>query len=271
MSSTKDEQSTIQAVEGGQITKPADHSPTQRDVDSGSDTGEKPVRERLEKTTIAKPQVATGQATGEANNDAMDVALGSDVADVPLVEDGGKRLAKKRSLEEVVPEDTTDRSQSPPTPSLGGHARKRSRDVQPGERAKGHRPRSPEPTVMEDGEDAAAPPRSNGAGEDLKICPVDMETPPSPNRGHANGPLQSPRRKRSRDEFDSELHRDQKIVATEESRARRSSDEERPSARDLDDAVLEATGQSKQNGEPIVITEPVQNGNVSSPSATKVS
>ena len=259
MSSIKDGQDTNQEIKSVNDIKHADRIPTQPDLDSGSDTGEKPVRERLEKTTIAKPQAATDPPKEGEDQDLMDVAPGSAMAGDSSVEDGGKRLAKKRSLEDPTAGDTKDRPESPPTPSSGGHTRKRSRDVQNGETVKGHGLRSPQPTVMEEDEEIEIPNHTNGSGENFSGDSVDMKTPPSSDEGHANEPLRSPRRKRSRDEFDSDLHRNQKIAATEESKARRSSDEERPSASDLDVTATETTEQSTANTETVSPTEPSRN------------
>ena len=248
MSSITKDSATNQETEPVEVPQSAEQTPVQRDIDSGSDAGEKPVRERLEKTTIAKAQALVDHPTEGGDNDPMDVVAASAAVDELPAGDTRKRLTKKRSLEDPASGDLKDRPESPPTPSSGGHTRKRSRDVQPGENIKGQSLRSPEPTVVEENEDAESTTQLNGSRGFIPDS-VDMETPPSSDGGHVDKPLQSPRRKRSRDEFDSELHRDQKIAATEESRARRSSDEERPSAHDLDNAVSGATEQSKANDE----------------------
>ena len=150
-------------------------------------------------------------------------------------------------------------------PSSYGHLRKRSRDVHAGENPKeDRRPPLGGIPVREEPEDAANGTATSGACINAIENPVDNVLPAAEALSQAemeqdeqpqdvNEPIQdisgkvrqdnvtdpekesadlemrdsasSPRKKRSRDQFDTEADREQKIPATEEARAHRRSDE----------------------------------------------
>lgn len=83
------------------------------DSGSGSETGEKPVREKLKQTDLE--EAVHPSATAEVDEDGE---VG--------VETSRDKLNKKRSFEDL---EEKDEAEQPSTPSSGVHARKRSRDT----------------------------------------------------------------------------------------------------------------------------------------------
>ena len=246
---------------------------------SDNDTVERPVREKLKKTSIAsisQHPTATLEATDPTSKSTNDHILPphsswhknqlSEKTDVLSdIEAARGRPVRKRSFDDLEAEDTqVDESEAVggQQTNLNGHARKRSRDVRAGNLLReDERPRALETTLQEEPEDLGSDKIQRTAMDDDSEKGVDAATEPlsrveieeeiggqqsvspvggtiSNARGDAGigtsneaadqempDPSFSPRKKRSRDQFDSEVDREQKIPATEEARAQRRSDE----------------------------------------------
>lgn len=207
------------------------------DSASDNDTSERPVREKLKKTSIAsipKNGLVSPRAHMEtAQGDAMSIQHVEEyqVAEKetidPSVGSRGRSL-RKRSFEdfETVAGDGVEVDEQS-VGTLSGHTRKRSRDVRTGEGLKGEiRPR----------EDAKIPAQKldeQNLNDNDMIEPDNyhpMSAPPnvanSLDQDMRDSAL-SPRRKRSRD-LDTDTYREQKIPATKGIKAMRSSDEIEP-------------------------------------------
>lgn len=243
---------------------------------SDNDTSEKPVREKLKKTSLASMsnhilgrQERAARANEEKSEPGHMHRDSSPEKDTEKkrVEPRG-RPVKKRSFDDLdTPEaDGNEAGREHATkPNANGHLRKRSRDVRVGETPKeNRRPLLAGTPVREESEDVAngvetSEACNNGPNNTVdSLSPVNG-TPPLVEREQAkqaqdidesikrvsekvqqndvtnagNEPADqemrdsasSPRKKRSRDQFDAEADREQKIPATEEARAHRRSDE----------------------------------------------
>lgn len=243
---------------------------------SDNDTSEKPVREKLKKTslasmsshTVARQERAPKEQEKNSTSDHMYRDLSpEEETNKKGVEHRG-RPEKKRSFDdldtfEAVGNDAGREHVGIPTSN--GHLRKRSRDVRVGEYPKeDRRPPLGGSPVREESEDAANGVEKSGACINGPMNAVDSESPaaetlsqvemehvkqpqdvneptqyvsgtvqqndePETEKGSADLEMRdlasSPRKKRSRDHFDTEADREQKIPATEEARAHRTSDE----------------------------------------------
>ena len=231
---------------------------------SDGDAGERPIREKLKKTSIAsipkygnvevnatleEPEehsdtVMASQETPEETQETTERPQGttertqettekipSEILQVAVEVLERGRPHKKRSFDDI---DTVDTSKdSPPGASMSMHARKRSRDVRSVEGKKSaSRRRSPEVSVQEENEALDSQRQDNDLRDELEDTTIkeNVSKPPSETADHEmQESVLSPRKKRSRDQLESESHREQKIAATEENRARRrSSEEDRP-------------------------------------------
>ena len=246
------------------------------DSTSDNDTSEKPVREKLKKTSLAsmsnhvvgRPQRAFGANEENAAPDhTYRDSLSENQSNKKGVEPRG-RPVKKRSFDDLdTPEAEGNEvgrehiAKSNPN----SHLRKRSRDVRVGETPKENRqPLLAATPVREESEDAAngietseacinGPENAVDSMSSATETPsqVEMEQDKQPQdidepiqyvpgavsqdsimeteKKSANQEMRdsasSPRKKRSRDQFDTEADREQKIPATEEARAHRRSDE----------------------------------------------
>lgn len=243
---------------------------------SDNDTSEKPVREKLKKTSLAsmsshivgRPQIAL-EATEE--NSAADTLFRDSSPENEASKTGVQprgRPVRKRSFDDLdTPEVEGDEAgrEHQAKPNANGHLRKRSRDVRVGEMPKQNRrpllagisvreesqdsingvdtsePFVNEPNSVVDGQSPVTESLSQVeieqdkqtqdivepthfiSGAAQQIDPVDKETETADHEMEDSA--SSPRKKRSRDQFDSEADREQKIPATEEARAHRRSDE----------------------------------------------
>lgn len=242
---------------------------------SDNDASEKPVREKLKKTSIASiSRHAKIKQEAEAKSDKnftnttssyqMDKTSGEDAnsKDVNLIRG---RPVRKRSFDDLEAGEAENDS----TEIVGqrqeisnGHARKRSRDVRAGEPLnEDGRLRGMEIPVREEAEESTAEKMVHESSDSNSETAVDAATEPlsrveieagthskdtddtaqqklsimTENRApeadqeavdhEMRDSTASPRKKRSRDHFDSEVEREQKIPATEEARAHRRSDE----------------------------------------------
>ncbi|KAL8760657.1 MAG: hypothetical protein Q9184_003172 [Pyrenodesmia sp. 2 TL-2023] len=190
---------------------------------SDNDASERPVREKLKKTSIASmprnDAIAKSiDATVESilstrDEDSQQRSSSDDETPSPKSESRG-RLSRKRSYDDTVDSaGVAGEASSEIHDDDDGdakHARKRSRDVRAGHTLVTESPSTP-PAQM-------SPPRESQSGKSGSNDEIDQEIDDS---------AQSPRKKRSREEFDVEAQRGQKIAATDEAKAyRRSEDSE---------------------------------------------
>ncbi|KAL8934401.1 MAG: hypothetical protein Q9216_005934 [Gyalolechia sp. 2 TL-2023] len=187
-----------------------------------NDTSERPVREALKKTSIASmprndpatkaPKAivdhdSTTEPTERQGRDSTGKQTPS-----PTSEPRG-RLSRKRSYDDTI---EAGISGNAPAEIYHGmedvnHSRKRSRDVRAVQLPTTEPLAAPTEQPLLEAESA------NDISLEDEVRNEEME-----------GSAQSPRKKRSRDEFDIDAHRGQKIPATDEARAyRRSEDSER--------------------------------------------
>ncbi len=232
------------------------------------DASEKPVREKLKKTSIASiSQHATsakevGPDANDSHNFNVDKAelKPANATSIAEIDPSRGRPLKKRSFDGLEITDTCedisagDRTHSRPK----GHARKRSRDVRTGEGKENRLPWGVDTTLEEEQEydlnqvksprplshvsdepqtvsmqkpevprpmEVAQDPNTNDQGTAPEKSSIELVKAPPDQEMRDSAP--SPRRKRSRDQFDAETDpiQKQKIPATEGLRAQRKSDE----------------------------------------------
>jgi hypothetical protein len=266
-SPTADNESTP-FLERSEVAKPqtANLHPT-GDSASDGDAGERPVREKLKKTSIASmPKHGIISAENEAEA-PIDIIMASqenedDQAPEPQlsntggepmttgVEDRG-RAVRKRSLEDLDGADTGNHIST--ETSISAHARKRSRDVRSGKHIKSEsRRHSRQNSVREENEEVESGREAKALREDLEETKIKESTPtsgPEVADHEMQESVLSPKKKRSRDHFEADIQREQKIAATEENRARRRSSEEERRALDQKKTTKGASEEeSLQNG-----------------------
>ena len=243
---------------------------------SDNDNSEKPVREKLKKTSLASmshyaiERQERALREDEENSDRelidRDSSLGESI-DKETIEPRG-RPVKKRSFDDLdTPEaESVEAGREHVAKTYAnGHLRKRSRDVRVGEGpTENRRPLLVETPVREESEDAEKGPETSDAYINGPENVVDCSSPAieaqsqvkveqdqkSPDLSELTQPVSGtvqgghiieiakesadqemrgmasiPQKKRSRDQFDTEADREQKIAATEEARAHRRSDE----------------------------------------------
>lgn len=245
---------------------------------SDNDTSEKPVREKLKKTSLASMSsdiVGRQERALKANEessapDRLQKELSPEKESNKQGLEPRGRPVKKRSFDDLdTPEQEGNGLEAgreyAAKPNANGHMRKRSRDVRVGDVSKeDRRPLLGGTPVREESEDAAngvdtseawinetknaadgisptaetlsqvemeQDKQTQDVNEPTKYVPtiiqqvdltkMEKESTDQEMRDSAS----SPRKKRSRDHFDTELDREQKIPATEEARAHRRSDE----------------------------------------------
>ena len=204
------------------------------DSGSGSENGEKPVREKLKQTELDE--------TGRGVEDSQEV----DHSDV-RAHGAQVKATRKRSLE------GKDASDEQSTPS-GIHVRKRSRDTRSKESKKRGPTRKPAENIPEhQGEQA----EQSENESDKSVHSDGIATPVSSDEeaSQTTGTLRRLEKKRSRDDLDlyGESDRDRKIATTAQSRVRRSSSEGPSDNSDCEYFANELRGQEfeqtkKENG-----------------------
>lgn len=232
--------------DSGGVGRSIAHSSSLRpshDSTSDNEASEGPVREKLKKTSIAAmPKESNTHTTANAEEGHIQSQQGglprsdptttSELPD-PNAQDRG-RLLRKRSFDDtaanVGPQDIAD-GIAPPI--YEGRERKRSKDVHAGRlpRIDTHEQGPIRSPVVEEVDIEGGPYMcSQSALKDLSNNDSSMagkQTAPgedTTDQEMKDHPF-SPRKKRSRDPLDTDPHREQKIVATEEARAHRRSDE----------------------------------------------
>lgn len=205
---------------------------------SDNDTGERPVREKLKKTSIATLPKYGVAAAASADNPVDDdnsmaprhTASKTSSNAVPTDHDIRGRPTRKRSFDDLEATNESSAANKPTTNSHGkesdeGHTRKRSRDIHADDssRESGRRQSSrEEPVLEEEG-------KEGDEGDSMKVSQERSSTPPGQPEAmeEDGGPgVLSPRKKRSRDQVEQDQDKKQKVAATEEERARRNSEEE---------------------------------------------
>ncbi|MCJ1378355.1 hypothetical protein MMC17_001452 [Xylographa soralifera] len=253
------------------------------DSASDGDAGERPIREKLKKTSIAsipKYGIAEANATPDESEEHPDTVMASQEATeetlpqiqpvgVEVIERG--RPHKKRSFDDI---DAVETSKDDPLgASMSAHVRKRSRDVRSVEGKKSaSRRRSLEVSVQEENEALESQKQDSALRDELEDTSIEevVSKPPSETADHEmQESVLSPKKKRSRDQFESESHREQKIAATDENRARRrSSEEDRPETAGSEIVESNTVEQSNQNGNITIPTEPSTETEAEKPKST---
>ena len=207
---------------------------------SDNETSEGPVREKLKKTSIASipRQTETTEQTGNGPAEPSP-SIAQVLDDPPSTNQGAAteirgRPIRKRSFDETGTEKTTHAYNEQEPDILSGRERKRSKEVG-GIRsfgAKGQEQKSVSSPVLEDavqhaqscesGSEATQVSKKSEENGEL-ANPASVYTDPADQEMQDS--VLSPRKKRSRDQLDAELQREQKIIATEESKAHRRSEE----------------------------------------------
>lgn len=242
---------------------------TTADSASDNDAGERPVREKLKKTSIAsmpRNDPATNafkteveQTSPTQPNELQELDSTDKQTPSPIIESRG-RLSRKRSYDDIIDPDQVA-SGTPAAAQHGledvSHSRKRSRDV-----------RAVQLPVTEPSAASIEEPLLEGESSDDVSFNYEIEG------------AQSPRKKRSRDEFDIDGHRGQKIPATDGARAyRRSEDSERGQLQKQDDKdetnannrIHQNLDTSSKNPKVSQQNEPPEPGLLPPPSAARAS
>lgn len=222
-------------------------SPTQlpvvnssEDQVSDNETSEGPVREKLKKTSIASiPRQSelnqhTGDRIGEPSPSIAQVLDNPTSTNQEAATELRGRPTRKRSFDETGTEKTIHAHNQPEASILSGRERKRSKEVS-STRSFSAKEQEQKPASFPVLEDAVQPAQAAEPGnEAIQVSEKSEENEElvSSASVHPNSTDQemqdsvfSPRKKRSRDQWDAELHREQKIIATEESKAHRRSEE----------------------------------------------
>ena len=216
-------------------------------ADSGSDneTGERPVREKLKKASIASmPKESLTHTSNDGRSKDDSLAGHAIVSNVPdrmsplakqvddeLMYGGRGRADRKRSFDDMgtsrtyeaytsaIPEKRTD------TPTRKKSMNIHDNDPRDEDRAKAPR-KTPEPEL-----EKRRIEHDDGATVQSEICKtssitgIELLSQENLDDSETSYSMFGPRKKRSRDHLDAEVDREQKIVATEEARAHRRSEE----------------------------------------------
>ena len=224
---------------------------------SDGDGAERPVREKLKKTSIASLAQYT-KATGDSNSTPQLNAFSSDTdvqnpldevtEETPSTARG--RPARKRSFDDLQNEDVHHTmhigQQGLSMEKNGQHKRMRSRDMSSGEGAvlNGQADTEPPECLGEEEDDVIAIQSPGGAGV-LIDAPARSTTTPPPTRPAAEKSILSPKKKRSRDQFDKDHHpRDDRSEGSSERNLRAGSE-----VTENEDQLAQATSRTA-TGEP---------------------
>lgn len=240
------------------------------DSASDNDASERPVREKLKKTSIAAmPKYGIIPARDDAEGAGDDVMTSHNIEEGPALGEQGAqnaaesrgRPSRKRSFEDTKTTESHEMENTAENPSA--QIRKRSRDVKVGEPRKenGGPTSSLGASVEEQIEEQNDHEVLSDFAEGKAV--EEAGTPP-PNDEPVDHVMResalSPRKKRSRDRFEEEIDREQKIAATEETRARkRSQEEEREQTRPTATTNEEAVEVESLNGHPVSPKETMSN------------
>lgn len=243
---------------------------TTTDPASDNDTSERPVREKLKKTSIASipkhdATLVKDETVAQEDHNMLPEHDEEKLQSTNTESEGEPRgrPARKRSLDDLEATDPNEApSASVSTEMTGRHVRKRSKDVHAGESLKSEtrKQESPKPPLHEESEamDDGKLEDETNIVDSTVIAPNSTKAPPSEAEA-ADQEMQesilSPRKKRSRersgDQPEAESYRGQKIAATDETRRRRSSEEERMDQDETGEASTKPEDESAQS-EPVV-------------------
>ena len=222
-------------------TTPATLSTKEVESASDNDTGERPVREKLKKTSIAtlpKYGVTATSADNPVNDDdpmgPLHTVSKASSNVKPTDRDTRGRPTRKRSFDDLEATDESSVGNKHSTNTYGkenheGHTRKRSRDIgadDSSRESEGRKSSREEPVLEKEANDG-------DNDESMKVSQERSSTPPDqPDAMDEDGGrgVLSPRKKRSRDQVEQDQDKKQKVAATEEERARRNSEEEEKAA-----------------------------------------
>ena len=209
------------------------------DSASDNDVGERPVREKLKKTSIASiPKYGTALVRAGSEDTEDHVMVSQDVEECIVsdrdithttVEPRGRPI-RKRSFDDLeAAESILNGPADDGLEKRSGHARKRSTDIRIGNVLEDSERRigSPEAPVPEEDEMGEGGKDMSGSDEGHLIT-RETDTKSLDRGPEIQGMTEAvigPRRKRSRDHFDTEADREQKIAATDEAKAQRKSEE----------------------------------------------
>jgi len=179
---------------------------------SDGDGGERPVREKLKKTSIASlTQYTSSRANAALQSEELSSTRESRGEQADIANDGGGamrgRPTRKRSFDDLQKEDTQNISTASHmglTDEKGSHhKRMRSRDISSGEGLVSNGQPPTEHLEYHDEENDVDARRSPGGPGVLVEPPAMTETTPPPTQVRADdNTILSPKKKRSRDQFD---------------------------------------------------------------------
>ena len=179
---------------------------------SDGDGGERPVREKLKKTSIASlAQYTNFRNTPALQQDELPTTTESRGEQTDISSDATSavrgRPARKRSYDDLQNEDTQSAapaSQVAGTADKGSHhKRMRSRDISGGEGLVSNGQPRTEPLEHHDEEESDIDARRSPGGPGVLVEPPPVTgTTPPPTKFTANDTILSPKKKRSRDQFD---------------------------------------------------------------------
>jgi Ran-binding protein 3 len=180
---------------------------------SDGDGGERPVREKLKKTSIASlAQYTSSRANAALQSDELPSTTESRAEQPDIANDAGGptrgRPARKRSFDDLQKGDTQSinaASQMGVTDEKGSHhKRMRSRDISSGEGLVSNGQPPTEYLEYHDEEENDVDARRSPGGPGVLVePPATTETTPPPTQVRADdNTILSPKKKRSRDQFD---------------------------------------------------------------------
>ncbi len=225
------------------LPRPSPATLSTKEIESASDNdnGERPVREKLKKTSIAtlpRSGVTAGSAEDTVDYDEV---MASQTAgprrradDENLEQEIRGRPTRKRSHDDLENTDektegTRRHSNTLEKDGQEGHARKRSKDIKSNTSSREieRRKTSGEDRLVE--EDTQEGKEDNSMSESEGRAGTPSGQAEAMEEDQLHGVL-SPRKKRSRDQVEQDHDKKQKVAATEEERARRNSEEEEKAA-----------------------------------------
>ncbi|PGG98669.1 hypothetical protein GX51_06674 [Blastomyces parvus] len=167
--------------------------------------GERPVRQKLKETSIAGVPRPNSPKDHAMASQVASVAGADSVSDTSSAEGRG-RLRRKRSRGDMNEDEKHDDTSGVPNPDETGHRRKRSRDSKTDDESSDNQGRSKSKLTAGDKQDISnnmdTKPLPNEGGIRTPIAELKSTERDAPNR------ILSPKKKRSRDQFDKDLKSD---------------------------------------------------------------
>lgn len=189
---------------------------------SDGDGGERPVREKLKKTSIASLAQYTNARSHPAQvsqSEELPTASESKGEPYEIATDSGNairgRPARKRSFDDLQQDDAHNSVEQGLQGSLaeknGHHKRMRSRDISSGKELLANGETSAEVLESHDQEESDVDARRSPGGAGVLVePPARTATPPSSETILTDDTIMSPKKKRSRDQFDKD-HRSKDV------------------------------------------------------------